>query len=160
MYKNFKKGFTLVELLVVIAIILILSGILFTSFGPSRAKARDAKRVADINSIALSLELHFSKKGYFPTSLEQLKTDNYLSKIPTDPTTGVNYQFHVFNSEGNDSGKCDVYHLGATMETALPDGDTNLNSSGKGCVDIDSNPTGTNGFNGNTTLLYDIITEF
>jgi|GEM_PF-1492530 prepilin-type N-terminal cleavage/methylation domain-containing protein len=45
------KGFTLVELLVVIAIIGILSSVALVGFSGSRAKARDAKRVSDLQNI-------------------------------------------------------------------------------------------------------------
>ncbi len=43
-----RKGFTLIELLVVIAIIGILASIVLVSLNGTRAKGRDAKRVADL----------------------------------------------------------------------------------------------------------------
>lgn len=51
------QGFTLIELLVVIAIIAILSMIGLTVFTTIQKNARDAKRKADINSIANAIEM-------------------------------------------------------------------------------------------------------
>ncbi len=67
--KNISKirAFTLIELLVVIAIIAILTSIVMTSFGPSKQKARDAKRISDIGTIQLALELYFDRCKEYPT---------------------------------------------------------------------------------------------
>ncbi len=67
MTKDNKKGFTLIELLVVIAIIGILSSIVLVSLGNARQKARDAKKQADLTSIATALALYADdNNGNFP----------------------------------------------------------------------------------------------
>lgn len=52
------KGFSLIELLVVVAIIGFLSAIGMAVYADVQAKSRDAKRKADIDSIAKVLEIH------------------------------------------------------------------------------------------------------
>jgi prepilin-type N-terminal cleavage/methylation domain-containing protein len=61
-----RRAFTLVELLVVIAIIGLLSTIAIVALVPARAKARDAKRLADMRQIQTALNLFYENNGYYP----------------------------------------------------------------------------------------------
>ncbi len=61
--KSQKSGFTLIELLVVIAVIGMLASIVLVSLGPVRAKARDAKRIAEVRQMALVLEQEAADEG-------------------------------------------------------------------------------------------------
>lgn len=65
---NKTKGFTLIELLVVIAIIALLSSVVMSSLNTARAKARDARRLTDMNSIQLALEMYHNKFGKYPAA--------------------------------------------------------------------------------------------
>jgi general secretion pathway protein G len=95
MFKN-KKAFTLIELLVVIAIIGILTTIAVVALNNARAKARDAKRVADIKQIQTALELYFNDMSRYPLTAEfttgELSststngTTTYMQTIPAAPT--------------------------------------------------------------------------
>ena len=65
-YLTFKKGFTLIELLVVISIIGVLSSVVLSSLGTSRAKARDAKRKQEMKAIQSALLLYYQDNGNYP----------------------------------------------------------------------------------------------
>lgn len=60
-------AFTLVELIVVITILAILGTIGFLSVGGYSSRARDSTRVADVASIAKSLDLSIVTVGSYPT---------------------------------------------------------------------------------------------
>ena len=53
------SGFTLIELLVVISIIGLLASVVLVSLNGARAKARNARRLADIKQLQTALELYY-----------------------------------------------------------------------------------------------------
>ncbi|MEI7451701.1 MAG: FISUMP domain-containing protein [Candidatus Falkowbacteria bacterium] len=92
-----KKAFTLIELLVVIAIIGILATIAVIALQNARAKARDARRVADVKQMQTALELFFNDAQRYPTANELTSggalvhsdgysTTTYMAIIPTPPS--------------------------------------------------------------------------
>jgi prepilin-type N-terminal cleavage/methylation domain-containing protein len=118
MKEYFKKGFTLIELLVVIAIIGILASIIIANLTASKAKGRDAKRIADIRTIQLSLEQYYNDNSVYPPNLTTL-SPNYLSVIPKDPITNLNYIYSTYNASGSANCASGItrYHLAAVLES-------------------------------------------
>lgn len=137
-------GFTLVELLVVIAIISILATLLLLQLGVARAKARDAKRIADINQVRSALELSFDDNGsYLATNtMTGLKTAGYLINVPLDPIAAsctdvyngaVSSIFNCYGYEWKPAAAPSSFHIWAELEqknTNALNNDADINSTG------------------------------
>lgn len=132
-----QKGFTLVELLVVIAIIGILATILLLQLGTARGKARDAKRISDLNQISSALELYYNDVGNYPeaTDLTSSLVPKYIARIPSDPLTagcGADYDGSAgcYGYSYTTGGL--KYHVWAELEqdTKGLDSDSDNNSTG------------------------------
>ena len=115
--KSFRlsRGFTLVELLVVIAIIGVLATMLLLQLGVARQRARDAKRIADVNQARTAIELYFDDNGQYPqvatyAGLGTLLSPKYLVLLPLD---SLNLSPHVYNYAYNGNTK---YQMSAVLE--------------------------------------------
>jgi len=93
---SLSKGFTLVELLVVIAIIGILATLILLQLGVARSRARDVKRIADVNQLRSAIELYFDdNSAKYPLDITVTELGDYLTQIPNDPlvnTTTYGYK--------------------------------------------------------------------
>ena len=140
--KTGQKGFTLIELLVVIAIIGILSSVVLVSLNSSRAKARDAKRIADVGSIQQALALYFDSNAAYPATLAGL-VPTYLPAAPAAPNVGETYKY-------TPSADSLSFHLGATLEQVAAG--TGVLASDKDCNSLTAGScfagVGATGFDG------------
>jgi general secretion pathway protein G len=130
--KGKQKGFTLIELLVVIAIIGLLASVVMVSVSSARMKARDTKRIADMEQLSKALELYYLQNGFYPisggatapnanwstsndSSWTTLETtlSAALKKLPKDPlntsgwpgNSGYAYSYFSINNGGCTAGQ-------------------------------------------------------
>ncbi len=115
-----RQGFTLIELLVVIAIIGILSTLAIVALGSARQKARDSKRVADLNQIGKALELYYNDNNAYPTIITPgqpiaFGSTTYLAQVPSNPTprNDGNCPNNNYTYSGSTSGN--AYTIGTCL---------------------------------------------
>lgn len=127
-------AFTLVELLVVVSIIGLLTSIVIASLNSSRTKARDSRRVSDIREIRSALELYYTDVREYPDDIYAASgsiAGKYIAIVSKDISRNSPYFYNALLSNSPtplDCGAltCHYYHLGAWMETQLPNGSSVL----------------------------------
>lgn len=83
-------GFTLVEIIVVLVLIGILVAMVSPIYKHSVIRAREAVLKENLFMIRDSISKFYQDKHKYPTSLEDLVTNKYLSRIPIDPIMNTN----------------------------------------------------------------------
>lgn len=97
-----KKGFTLLELLIVVVIIGILLLLVLPNLISGPARARDARRKADLREISNGLEQYYNDNSSYPAALNSLTAGAapYVKSVPNDPKTGTGYTYNPAPSGG------------------------------------------------------------
>ena len=102
------RGFTLVELMVAISIVAVLATISFSLFQNTQSTARDGKRRADVDAIAVALETHFDASAGMYSAVDW---SWFSDKIPpVDPLNSGSYTYLYPASTGA------TYKVCATLE--------------------------------------------
>lgn len=109
--QKYTLGFTLIEMLVVVAIVGMLSSTIMAGVGRARMKARDSKRISDMDQIRKGLDLYFSQSTGYPdvtawNSGNVTCSGNQILRVPRDPGGMANYQYVVDTSGGGLVGTC------------------------------------------------------
>ena len=81
------RGFTLIELLVVMAIIGILTAVAIPQMLKTPIRAKEAALREDLFTFRTCIDQYYADKGHYPESLEALKSEGYIRKVPVDPMT-------------------------------------------------------------------------
>jgi prepilin-type N-terminal cleavage/methylation domain-containing protein len=130
-----KKGFTLFELLVSISIIAILTALATISYSAAQKKARDSKRIQDMDAIQKAEEQWYLTNNSTyntactPGSVWRDTVGNIAFTVPNDPKSTAHYYV-------NCPSGTHLYCYCAQMEN--PTG----NSSDSTCDNISANGTG------------------
>lgn len=120
-----RNGFTLFELLVSISIIGILVALAVVSYSSVQKKARDTRRMEDMQAIQKAAEMYYSSSNFvYPAT----------TNAPTDWTTTTNGQVILESFPINPKGDYSYLSLGSTgyCSCALME-NINLANSGIGC---------------------------
>ena len=80
-------GFTLVELLVVIAMITILAAMAVVQYRNSVQRTQEATLKTNLFRMRDAIDQYYADKGKYPSSLDNLVSEQYLRRIPLDPFT-------------------------------------------------------------------------
>ena len=85
----FQAGFTLLELMTVVMIVGILVAVALPNYKAAIIGAREATLTQDLFLFRDVIDQFYADKGRYPASLDEIKEQGYLRRIPADPITGA-----------------------------------------------------------------------
>src|SRR5262245_13167890 len=81
-------GFTLIGLMMVVMIVGILASVALPNYKGAIVQAREATLKQDLFLFRDVIDQFYADKGRYPASLDELKEQGYLRRVPNDPMTG------------------------------------------------------------------------
>lgn len=111
-----QRAFTIIELLVVMGIIGLLASVVVASIAPAREKARDARRLQDMNTIRSALELYYEANKQYPAFRARTGASScgtnwcaletalapFVTTLPRDPSGLQTTYLYYYDSNTND----------------------------------------------------------
>jgi len=87
MFKNFRRGFTLIELMIVMAIIAVLMSVALPIYNRSIIRAKESVLKNNLFTMRTVIDEYTYDKQKAPQTLNDLVSDGYLRQVPVDPMT-------------------------------------------------------------------------
>lgn len=116
-----RARFTLIQLIIVVLILAVLAGVLIPRVTDRMAQARDARRLADINTVSRAIEQYHRDRRCYPPANENgayggwdvsldgdlvpdLVKFGYLAHAPRDPINDETYHYRYYVYAKDTSG--------------------------------------------------------
>ena len=115
--RRYKTGFTLIELLIVIAVIVVLAGLILSTFGYVQKKGARARVETEIAAMSAACESYKADNGIYPANPD---TNTLNAQTNLDPSAGVYFAASLFLYEqltGVTSGSRSAIPSGKTYFT-------------------------------------------
>src|SRR5258707_14603142 len=97
------SGFTLIELMIVMAIIAVLMSVALQIYNRSIIRAKESVLKNNLFTLRTVIDNYTYDKQKAPQTLQDLVSEGYLQKIPTDPMTASNQTWRTTMEEASQS---------------------------------------------------------
>jgi type IV pilus assembly protein PilA len=157
--KSENKGFTIVELLIVIVVIGILALLVITTYSGIQAKARNAKRQTDIQSLQTQVEAFYTQNSYYPSRTDlnssTWRASNNMKSLDTNSLVDPQESTSCLTAGTGGTGNCLASAPAAKIYSYVPQDSTgsaaNCEATDTTCASYTLTATYEGTVNGSTT---------